>query len=85
MQDDGFSGNVKLDVIGIAVEVETMLTYVVTKEEQVEDAGEDQAASPEGGGGGVVSLVSVRRTLSRNRIGDEMRQASGGNTTFLYF
>lgn len=40
MQDDGFSGNVKLDVISVAVEVETMLTYVVTKGEQVEDAQE---------------------------------------------
>lgn len=34
MQDDGFNGNVKLDIIGVAVEVETMLTYVVTKEEK---------------------------------------------------
>lgn len=51
MQDDGFSGNVKLDVIGIAVEVETMLTYVVTKGEQVEDAQEraKQQAMREGG------------------------------------
>lgn len=85
MQDDGFSGNVKLDVIGIAVEVETMLTYVVTKGEQVEDAQERTKQQALREGGGVVSLVSVRRTLSRNRIGDEMRQASGGNNTFLYF
>lgn len=40
MQDDGFSGNVKLDVIGVAVEVETMSKYVVTKGEQVEGAQE---------------------------------------------
>ncbi len=34
---DGFSGDVELDVIGVAVEVETMSTYDVAKGEHVED------------------------------------------------
>lgn len=35
--DDGFKGNVEWDVIGVAVEVETMMVFDLTKGEHVED------------------------------------------------
>lgn len=46
-RDDGFTGNIKLDIIGIAVDTET--TDGVTKREYVEErTWEDWALSPEG-------------------------------------
>ncbi len=67
---NGFGGDVELDVIGIAVEMEAMSTYDVSKGEHVEDDQEmtkhwileDALAQRSCGGGAVVDadeLLSV--------------------------
>lgn len=58
---DGFGGDVELDVIGVAVEVETMTMYDITMWEDVENEQErtkhrtlGDALGQGSGGGGVV-------------------------------
>ena len=61
---DGFGGNVELDVVGVAVEVEAVAAYDVAEGKQVEDEQKgtkhrtlgDALGQRSGGGGAVVDV-----------------------------